>query len=73
MHTAPAPARTARGAAKKFGDQFAWGNTLGQGMAALAWSVRMIGVAIAFLAPWALALGLVGWLVIRFARQRGGR
>src|SRR5204862_8103847 len=27
-------------------------NTLGQGAAALAWSLRMIGVALAFLAPW---------------------
>ncbi len=44
--------------------------TLGQGVAALAWSVRMIGVALAFLAPWALALGLVTWLVLRFARRR---
>ena len=47
--------------------------TLGQGVAAVMWSVRMIGVALAFLAPWALALGLVGWLVARFARRRGGR
>ncbi len=44
--------------------------TLGRGAAALMWSARMIGVAIAFLAPWALALGLVGWLVLRFARRR---
>ncbi len=47
--------------------------TLGQGVAALAWSVRMIGVAIAFLAPWALALGLVGWLVVRLAKRRTDR
>ena len=47
--------------------------TLGQGVAALAWSVRMIGVALAFLAPWALALALVGWLVSRIARRRGSR
>ena len=45
--------------------------TLGQGVAALAWSVRMIGVALAFLAPWGLALGLVSWLVVRFAKRRG--
>ena len=45
--------------------------TLGQGVAALAWSVRMIGVAVALLAPWGLALGLVGWLVVRFAKRRG--
>ncbi len=47
--------------------------TLGQGVAALAWSVRMIGVAIAFLAPWALVLGLVGWLVVRLAKRRENR
>jgi hypothetical protein len=47
--------------------------TLGQGVAALAWSVRMIGVAIAFLAPWALALGLVVWLIVRFSRRREKR
>ena len=44
--------------------------TLGQGVAALMWSARMIGVAIAFLAPWILALGLLGWLVTRFAKRR---
>ncbi|MBA3650082.1 MAG: hypothetical protein H0W66_01035 [Chthoniobacterales bacterium] len=47
--------------------------TIGQGVAALMWSARMIGVAIAFLAPWALALGLVGWLTVRFARRRTSR
>lgn len=47
--------------------------TLGQGVAALMWSVRMIGVALAFLVPWALTLGLVGWLVSRIARRRGSR
>jgi hypothetical protein len=44
--------------------------TLGQGVAALMWSLRMIGVALAFLAPWALALGLIGWLVVRFTKRR---
>ena len=44
--------------------------TLGQGVAALMWSVRMIGVAIAFLAPWILALRLLGWLVTHFAKRR---
>jgi hypothetical protein len=47
--------------------------TLGQGVAALAWSVRMIGVALAFLAPWALAFGLLAWLISRIARPRGSR
>jgi Domain of unknown function (DUF4349) len=37
--------------------------TLGQGVAALMWSARMIGVALAFFAPWALGLGLLGWLL----------
>ena len=45
--------------------------TLGQGAASLMWSARMIGVAVAFLAPWALALGLLSWLVLRFAKRRG--
>ena len=45
--------------------------TLGQGVAALMWSLRMIGVALAFLAPWALALGVIAWLVVRFAKRRG--
>ena len=44
--------------------------TLGQGAAALMWSARMIGVALAFLAPWALALGLLGWLASRIAKRR---
>ena len=47
--------------------------TLGQGAAALMWSVRMIGVAIAFLAPWALILGAVGWVARRVSRARAAR
>ncbi|HYJ04084.1 MAG TPA: DUF4349 domain-containing protein [Chthoniobacterales bacterium] len=47
--------------------------TIGQGAAALMWSVRMIGVAIAFLAPWALILGLVGWVARRVSRARAAR
>jgi hypothetical protein len=47
--------------------------TIGQGAAALMWSVRMIGVAIAFLAPWALILGLVGWITRRVSRARAAR
>lgn len=39
--------------------------TLAQGFGALMWSVRMIGVTLAFIAPWALALGAVTWLVLR--------
>jgi anti-sigma factor RsiW len=47
--------------------------TIGQGAAALMWSVRMIGVAIAFLAPWVLILGLVGWIARRVSRARAAR
>jgi hypothetical protein len=47
--------------------------TIGQGAAALMWSVRMIGVAIAFLAPWALILGVVGWIARRVSRSRAAR
>ena len=48
-------------------------NTLGQGAAALAWSLRMIGVALAFLAPWAIALAAIIWVVRRVVRVRAGR
>ncbi len=47
--------------------------TIGQGAAALMWSVRMIGVAIAFLAPWALIIGAVGWVARRVSRARAAR
>lgn len=47
--------------------------TIGQGAAALMWSVRMIGVAIAFLAPWALILGVIGWIARRVSRARAAR
>ncbi|HKP02372.1 MAG TPA: DUF4349 domain-containing protein [Chthoniobacterales bacterium] len=47
--------------------------TIGQGAAALMWSVRMIGVAVAFLAPWALILAAVGWIVRRVSRARAAR
>ena len=47
--------------------------TIGQGAAALMWSVRMIGVAIAFLAPWALIIGAVGWIARRVSRARAAR
>jgi hypothetical protein len=45
-------------------------HTIGQGVAALMWSARMIGVALAFLAPWVLALGFVGWIVVRIKKRR---
>jgi hypothetical protein len=47
--------------------------TIGQGAAALMWSVRMIGVALAFLAPWALIIGAVGWVALRVSRARAAR
>jgi len=47
--------------------------TIGQGAAALMWSVRMIGVAVAFLAPWALIIGAVGWIARRVSRARAAR
>jgi hypothetical protein len=45
-------------------------NTIGQGAGALMWSVRMIGVAIAFLAPWVIALVALIWIVRRIMRAR---
>ncbi len=45
--------------------------TLGEGMGALMWSVRMIGVALAYLFPWLIAVGvatLAIWLVRRRRR-----
>jgi hypothetical protein len=37
------------------------------------WSLRMIGVAVAFLAPWAIAIVLVVWIAKRIARARQGK
>lgn len=47
--------------------------TIGQGASALMWSVRMIGVALAFFAPWVLALTGVVWIVRRIRRARARR
>jgi len=47
--------------------------TIGQGAAALMWSVRMIGVAVAFLAPWALIIGAISWVARRISRARAAR
>jgi hypothetical protein len=47
--------------------------TIGQGSAALMWSARMIGVALAFFAPWVLALVGVGWIARRVSRARRAR
>jgi hypothetical protein len=48
-------------------------NTLAQGAGALMWSVRMIGVALAFLAPWVGALVLVIWIARRIRQARRSR
>jgi hypothetical protein len=45
--------------------------TVAQSAGAIMWSLRMIGVAVAFLAPWMVALVLVVWATKRFARARG--
>jgi Domain of unknown function (DUF4349)/Putative zinc-finger len=47
--------------------------TIGQGASALMWSARMIGVALAFLAPWVLAIVGVGWVMRRISRARRAR
>ncbi|HJT45662.1 MAG TPA: DUF4349 domain-containing protein, partial [Chthoniobacterales bacterium] len=47
--------------------------TIGQSASAITWSLRMIGVAIAFLAPWvAAAVGLV-WILRRVRNRKTGR
>jgi Domain of unknown function (DUF4349) len=45
-------------------------HTLAQGAAALMWSLRMIGVALAFLAPWAIAIVAIVWIAKRIARAK---
>jgi len=47
--------------------------TIGQGATALMWSARMIGVALAFLAPWVVAIIGVGWVMRRVSRARRAR
>lgn len=42
--------------------------TLAQGFSSLMWSARMIAVSLAFIAPWALALGVVAWFIARRKR-----
>src|SRR5207244_8199159 len=44
--------------------------TLAQSAGAIMWSLRMIGVAVAFLAPWAIALVAVIWIMRRIARGK---
>ena len=45
--------------------------TLAQSAGAIMWSLRMIGVAIAFLAPWVIALIAMAWITKRLIRARG--
>ena len=47
--------------------------TLAQGASALMWSLRMIGVALAFFAPWLIALAIIIWGVKRISRARAAR
>ncbi|MFL6594611.1 MAG: DUF4349 domain-containing protein [Chthoniobacterales bacterium] len=47
--------------------------TLAQGASALMWSLRMIGVALAFFAPWIVALVIVIWVAKRISRARAAR
>ncbi len=44
--------------------------TLAESAAGIMWSLRMIGVAVAFLAPWAIAIILAVWTAKRIARAR---
>jgi hypothetical protein len=44
--------------------------TVAQSAGAIMWSVRMIGVAIAFLAPWAIAIVAIVWIAKRVMRAR---
>ncbi len=44
--------------------------TLAQSAGAIAWSLRMIGVAVAFLAPWAIAFVAAIWITRRAIRAR---
>jgi anti-sigma factor RsiW len=44
--------------------------TLAQSAGAIMWSLRMIGVAVAFLTPWVIGLVVVIWIAKRIARAR---
>ena len=44
--------------------------TLAQSAGAIMWSFRMIGVAIAFLAPWVIAIVVIVWITKRVIRAR---
>jgi len=44
--------------------------TLAQSAGAIMWSLRMIGVAVAFLTPWVLAIVAIIWITKRVIRAR---
>jgi len=44
--------------------------TLAQSAGAIMWSLRMIGVAVAFLAPWVIAIVAIVWVAARIWRAR---
>jgi hypothetical protein len=44
--------------------------TLAQSAGAIMWSLRMIGVAVAFLAPWVIAIVVIVWVAKRVIRAR---
>ena len=44
--------------------------TLAQSAGAIMWSLRMIGVAVAFLTPWTIAIVLLVWIARRVIRAR---
>ena len=44
--------------------------TLAQSAGAIMWSLRMIGVAVAFLAPWMIAIVAIVWVAARIWRAR---
>src|SRR6266496_2029569 len=47
--------------------------TVAQSAGAITWSLRMIGVAIAFLAPWVIAIVALIWITRRVIRSRQSR
>ncbi len=47
--------------------------TLTQSASAIMWSLRMIGVAVAFLAPWVIAMVALIWITRRVIRARQSR
>jgi anti-sigma factor RsiW len=47
--------------------------TLAQSASAIMWSLRMIGVAVAFLAPWVIAMVALIWITRRVIRARQSR